>query len=82
MFGSFKKKEPQTRKELREECEKFTGALRHADAITQTAVGHSINLANSIFIKRFGSPDAFCQKPTSQRIDYIKSLTALVEKMN
>lgn len=82
MFGFFKKKEPQGRKELREEFEKFTTTLRRADAVTQIAIGHSINMANSMFIKRFGSTNAFCQQSTSQRIEYIKSLTAFEEKMS
>lgn len=82
MFGFFKKKEPPGRMELREEFEKFTSALRRADAKTQIAVGQSINMANSMFIKRFGSPDAFCQKATSERIEFIKSLTAFEEKMS
>jgi len=82
MFGFFKKKEQPGRRELREEFEKLTSALRRADDITQIAVGHSINMANSMFIQRFGSPDAFCQKPTSERIEYIKSLTAFEEKMS
>jgi len=82
MFGFFKKKEPPSRKELREEFEKFTGALHRADDVTQIAVGHSINMANSMFIKQFGSVDVFCQQPTSERIKYIQSLTAFEEKMS
>lgn len=82
MFGFFKKKEPPGRKELREEFEKFTNALRRADDVTQMAVGHSINMANSMFIKRFGSIDAFCQQPKGERIKYIQSLTAFEEKMS
>lgn len=80
MFRFFKKKEPPGRKELREEFEKFTSALRRADDITQIAVGHSINMANSMFIKRFGSIDAFCQQPKGEKIKYIQSLTAFEEK--
>ena len=82
MFEFFKKKEPAGRKELRDEFEKFTSALRRADDVIQIAVGHSINMANSMFIKRFGSVDAFCQQPMSERIKYIESLTAFEEKMS
>ena len=81
MFGFFKKKEPPGRKELREEFEKFTSALRRADDVTQIAVGHSINMANSMFIQRFGSVEAFCRQHASERIKYIQSLTAFEEKM-
>lgn len=66
MFGFLKKKEPPGRRELREEFEKFTNALRRADDVTQMAVGHSINMANSMFIKRFGSINAFCQQPANE----------------
>lgn len=82
MFGFFKKKEPPGRKELRDEFERFTSALRCADDVTQMAVGHSINMANSIFIKRFGSIDAFCRHPQDERIKYIQSITAFEEKMS
>lgn len=82
MFGFLKKKEPRGRRELREEFEKFTSALHRADDVTQMAVGHSINMANSMFIKRFGSINAFCQQPASERIKYIQSLTAFEEKMS
>lgn len=82
MFGFFKKNEPLGRKELRDEFVKFTSSLRCADDVTQMAVGHSINMANSMFIKRFGSGEAFCQQPTSERIKYIQSLTAFEEEMS
>ena len=82
MFGFFKKKQPLGREELREEFERFTSTLRHADDVTQIAVGYSINMANSLFIKRFGSVDAFCQQSGSERVNYIKSLTTFEEKMS
>lgn len=81
MFGFFKK-EPPGRRELREELEKFTGALRRADEATQVAVGHSINMANTMFAKRFGSIDTFCQQSANERTNYIKSLTVFEEKMS
>lgn len=82
MFGLFKKKEPPGRKEVREEFEKFTTALHHAQDVVQVSVGHSINMANSLFAKRFGSVNEFCRQPASERIKYIQSLTAFEERMS
>lgn len=82
MFGFFKKKEPPGRKELRQEFAQVTSALRRADDLAQVAVGHSINMANSMFIQRFKSIDAFRQLPKAERLNYIQSLTAFEERMS
>jgi len=78
----FKEKEFPGRKEFLQEFGKFTRALRRADDETQIAVGHSINMANSMLIKRFGSIDAFCEQPTSERIEFIQSLRAFEEELS
>jgi len=81
MFGLFGKKENPHRTGLREDFERVTSALHRADGPTQMAVGHSINLANSMFVQRFGSPDAFRKLPQSEKSKYLEQLTAAEEKL-
>jgi len=80
MFNFFKK-ESADRKAMRKEFEEHTKALRHADDLTQIAVGHAINMAHSMFIKRFGSAKEFGQQPINEQIKYIQSLSNFEEKI-
>ncbi len=75
MFGFGKKKEDPNRKALREEFELVTRALRQADDVAQIAVGHAINMANSLFQQAYNSPSEFQALPESQQIEYINKLT-------
>lgn len=75
MFGFGKKKEDPNRKALRQEFESVTSALRTADATAQIAVGHAINMANSLFHKSFSGVNGFQDLPKSERISYINKLT-------
>ena len=54
--------------------------LKSADSTTQMAVGHSVNFANSLFLKNFESVDSFRLLPQSLKIEYIHNLTELEEK--
>ena len=82
MFGFFKKKESADRKAMREEFEEHIRVLRHTDDATKMAVGYGINIANSMFIKRYGSVKAFSQQPMSEKINYIHSLNEFETKMS
>ena len=75
MFGFGKKKEDPNRKALREEFETVTQALRQADEVVQIAVGHAINMANSIFYQSYSTPSEFQKLPKTKQIEYIKKLT-------
>ncbi len=77
MFGFGKKKEDENRKALRQEFESVTTALRTADNTVQIAVGHSINMANSLFEKSFSGAKGFQELPKSERISYIGKLTEM-----
>lgn len=81
MFNFGKKKEDPNRRALREEFESVTKDLRQADESVQIAVGHSINIANSIFHKSYSSPSEFRQLPNSQRIEYINRLTSMENQL-
>jgi len=81
MFGFGNKKESPNRKALREEFEMVTTGLRSADNLIQVAIGHSINMASSIFHQRFSSPSEFQQIPTSERYEYINKLTNMENKL-
>ncbi|MDO9372176.1 MAG: hypothetical protein Q7U07_06255 [Gammaproteobacteria bacterium] len=75
MFGIFRNKERSDRKALRLEFETVTKALHRADELTQVAVGHSINLANTAFVARFSTVERFKAMPATEKIEYIKSLS-------
>ena len=75
MFGFGKKKEDPNRKAFREEFETVTQALRQADDLTQIAVGHAINMANSLFLQAYNTPSDFQKLPKAQQIEYINKLS-------
>jgi hypothetical protein len=75
MFGFGSKKENPERKAAREEFETTCRQLRGADEVVQMAVGHAINMANSMFMKTFESVDGFNRIPSSQKFEYIAKLT-------
>jgi len=81
MFGLFKKQESSARKGLRLEFERVTAMLRDADDLPLMAVGHVINMMNSMFIQQFHTIEEFQLLPNSIRMDYIHKLTSMEEKM-
>src|SRR5262245_29378604 len=81
MFGWFKKQEPPGRKEFREEFRAVTRRLLAGDALSQVAVGHSINLAHSAFRARFDDVASFKALTTSEQHEYLKSLTEVEGKL-
>lgn len=79
MFGLFRKRENSQREGLRQDFERATTKLRRADPFVQAAVGHSINMANSIFMQRFGNVDQFRALPKDEKIQYIMALSRAEE---
>jgi hypothetical protein len=77
-----RKRETSERKAWREQFEGTISALRETDEASQVAVGHSINMANSILIKRFGSIDAFRQLPKSSKLEYINKLSQVKDDLS
>lgn len=80
MFG-FGKKENAERKAFREEFESTTSRLRTADKVVQMAVGHSINMASSLFHQAYTTPRDFQRLPTAEKFSYIAKLTNMEEKL-
>ena len=81
MFGFGKKREAPGRKEFRDEFETMTMKLRGADASVQMAVGHSINMAFSLFRQAHGSPQAFKKLPAEAQFAYIAKLTDMENRL-
>lgn len=81
MFGFGNKKEDIHRKAAREEFDKVTSNLRASDEIVQIAVGHAINMANSIFHQNFSSVDNFKQLPKTAKIAYIEKLENMENRL-
>jgi hypothetical protein len=81
MFGWFKKHDDRYREELRNDFLRVTTKLKSADSAIQMAVGHSINLANSLFMQRFGGVAGFRALSKSEKLKYIEALTITEENM-
>jgi len=81
MFDLFEKEESPERKAFREEFEQYTKALRNSEEISQIAVGHSINMANSFFMQTFSGPDEFINIPRQEQMEYIQKLSAMENKL-
>ena len=80
MFGFFKKKQPLGREELREEFERFTSTLRHADDVTQIAVGYSINMETASLLSGLGALTHFSNSQGAREIITSKASLPLKRK--
>jgi len=80
MFNLFKKKNPD-REAIHHVARNLVASANQADKMTRIAVGHAINMANSMFIKKFGSVEGFQATPKPEQIAYIKASTEFVEKL-
>lgn len=78
MFG---KREDPNRKAFREEFEQVAQSIRQADEMVQVAVGHAINMTNSMFHKSFSGLADFQQLTNQERIQYIHKLTHMEESL-
>lgn len=81
MFGFGKKKENPDRAAFRDEFETTTARLRAADSVMQIAVGHSINMAFSMFHQTHATPKAFKQLATAEQFAYIGKLTDMENRL-
>jgi hypothetical protein len=79
MFGLFKREAP-SRKAMRLEFETVTKQLRTADPLAQAAVGHSLNMAHSMFRQRY-TVSTFQALPHTDQMAYIHSLSVIEEKL-
>jgi len=69
MFGLFHKKDSSSRVGFQDEFENTISKLKKADELNQVAVGHSLNMANSIFIQRFKSIESFRQLTKDEKFN-------------
>ncbi len=74
MFGFSFRGGNRDRAELEQRFDQGIAELRLRDAETQVAVGHAINLANSLFIQRFGSADRFRRLTFAEKRKYAEQL--------
>ena len=80
MFGLFSRKDA-ARKSLIAQFDRTIEIVMNGEQEKQAAVGHSINMAHSIFIKKFGSADKFMQLSHSQKVGYLEKLTAMEDQV-
>jgi hypothetical protein len=81
MFGLFWKREDRERKAVRLEFESMTTMVRSARPMIQACVGHGINMANTVFIARFGSIDNFRALPKNEKMEYVFALGRMEQKL-
>ena len=76
----FKRRKPGS-EVLHFELRESAALLQKATPLARIAVGHAINMANSMFLTRFVSVDQFLSSPRATQLDYVKSLTATVKSL-
>lgn len=74
-------KEDPDRHAFREDFNEAVQALNKADKITRMAVGHSINMANSVLFQNFGDIEGFQATPKTEQMAYLNKLKDLEEKL-
>ena len=83
MFGMFKRKSPDKWKVILKEFSEITQSVRSEGIAAQMAVGHGINMANSLFVKSFSDINSFVKNiPDVDRVEYIKKLGMTVENLS
>lgn len=80
MFGLFRKSNPD-RDALHAELKQSLALLRSAPPVVRAALGHSINMAHSIFVQRFTNLDGFRGLAKKDQVEYLKGNTRMVEKL-
>ena len=80
MFGLFKKK-TSDREAVLTECKVIVRFVQEADKLTRVALGHSINMAHSIFRQHYPSVEAFQSASVEERNQLIAQLTKMVESL-
>jgi len=79
VFGFFKKKKSSERDGLIEEFKLLINSAKTGNENAQLVVGHGVNMANSIFLKAYSSPDDFRGRAYREKRDYFKKFTKLKE---
>lgn len=69
------------RAELRQQFSQIVGTLKSADELARAAVGHGVNMMNSLFVKRFGEVSGFQRRSKAENLAFIDSLTHLEQKL-
>jgi len=80
MFDVLEKRETQRHERLLREFARQIRKLRGAKESIQSSVGRGINIANSMFMQRFGSAEKFQVLSSDEQIQYIESLTKAEER--
>jgi len=80
MIGLIRRRDSQRRERLLREFASVIAKLRGANELIQGSVGRSINIANCLFIQRFGSAAKFQASSDEQQNQYIGSLARAEER--
>ena len=81
MLSFFKKKKDSERDKVLEEFKSLIAQTKNGKEEAQVAIGHGVNIANSIFLKSYSSPDIFRQKSDKEKYDYFKKFCQTKENL-
>ena len=82
MFGFIKNALAKTARDgLLNDFHKARAAIGKADRASQISIAVGLNMAITLFSKKFGGPQGFSREDKGRRIAYLKSLDNLEEKM-
>ncbi|MEX0739831.1 MAG: hypothetical protein WD071_10870 [Pseudohongiella sp.] len=76
-----KKKANPERDEFKKQFESVITSLNQANRIARIAVGHSINMANSIFLKNYNNVEEFQKASREEQFEYLNRLSMLEKQM-
>jgi hypothetical protein len=79
MFGIFKKKKSNERDGVIEEFNSMINQTKTGKEDSQMLIGHGVNVANSIFLKAYSSPDDFRGRSYKEKFKYFKKFIKFKE---
>lgn len=77
MFGNFFKSEDKDRKFVRKHFADLSRRIEASDKMSQKVVGHAINMANSVFFKKFSSIENFKKVPREDQMRFLNGLATM-----
>ncbi len=72
MFGFLKKKKSNERDGVIEEFNSIINQTKTGREDAQMVIGHGVNMANSIFLKTYSSPDDFRGRSYKEKFEYFE----------
>lgn len=79
MFGFFRNKKNNERDRVIEEFNSIMNQTKTGAEDAQMVIGHGVNMANSVFLKAYSSPDDFRCRSHKEKLEYFKKFIKFKE---